>query len=122
MSIEDDLLNMFQYVDIGKGQSVNALLETLVRNAQINALKVLRQQLDSNIKKLQEAAPAGVKANVNLDPYEILGVKQSATRVEIDKAFKKKAWITHPDHGGSTEEFIKVAAAYEAIKQLRGWK
>lgn len=122
MSIEDDLLNMFKYMNVGKGQSVNALLNTLIRNAQINTLKMLRQEIDKNIKKLQDAAPAGSKAGMDSDPYSILGVKQGATREDIDKAFRKKVWSAHPDHGGSNEQFIEVMAAYESIKQFRGWK
>lgn len=122
MGIEDDLFNMFKYVNVGKGQDINVLLNTLIRNTQINTLKLLRQQIDKNIKKLQEATPVESKASADLDPYNILGVDQSATKEEIDKAFREKVKQTHPDHGGSNEEFIKVMAAYETIKQFRGWQ
>lgn len=122
MSIEDDLLDMFKYVDIGEGQNINVLLNTLIRNTQISTLKMLRQEIERNINRLQDVAKAESKASADLNPYNILGVEQSATKEEIVKAFRKKARVTHPDAGGSNEEFIKVMAAYEAIKQFRGWK
>lgn len=120
MSLEEDLKNMFKFMGLSKGKNVNELLDTLVRNAQINTLKAVRQQLDSFIKKLQ--GESTVSYDPSLDPYKILGVEMTATREEIDKAFKKKAWETHPDRGGSNEEMIRVNAAYQAIKQFRGWK
>lgn len=125
MPIEDDLLNMFRYAGVGKGQGTNALLNTLIRNVQLNTLKMMRQQIDKNIQKLQGEAKAsggGSGYDASLDPYKILGVDQSATREEIDKAFKKKAWSAHPDHGGSNEDMIRVNASYEAIRQFRGWR
>ena len=122
MSIEDDLFNMFRYSGITKGQDVNQLLGTLVRNAHINALKAMRLQLDRNIKMLIGEASTSGAYDPSLDPYVILGVDPEATREVIDKAFRKKAWLAHPDHGGSNQEMIKVNVAYEAIKQYRGWK
>ncbi|KKM26719.1 hypothetical protein LCGC14_1581920 [marine sediment metagenome] len=122
MSIEDDLFNMFKYSGINKGQDVNQLLGTLVRNAHINALKAIRLQLDRNIKMLIGEASMNEAYDPSLNPYTILNVDPEATKEIIDKAFKKKAWSAHPDHGGSNQEMIKVNAAYEAIKQFRSWK
>lgn len=122
MSIEDDLFNMFKYSGINKGQDVNQLLGTLVRNAHINALKAIRLQLDRNIKMLIGEASMNEAYDPSLNPYTILNVDPEATKETIDKAFKKKAWSAHPDHGGSNQEMIKVNAAYEAIKQFRSWK
>ncbi len=121
MSIEDDLFNVFKHTRVGKGKDINQLLNTLVRNAHINALKAMRHQLDQSIRTLQEFTRADGEYDPNLDPYVILGVEQDATRVDIDKAFKKKAFSAHPDHGGSHDDMVKVNAAYEAISQLRGW-
>lgn len=47
--------------------------------------------------------------------YEVLGVDKSATSDEIKKAFRKKAIETHPDKGGSDEQFQKVSEAYEIL-------
>ncbi len=115
MSIEDDLAGMFKHFNLGGQGDVNSILRTMTRNVQINVLKQLRKQIDNEIKVL-----AGTE--VGLDPFEILGVESNATRPEVEKAYKKKAWKAHPDHGGTNEEMMKVNAAYEAIRTVRRWK
>ena len=119
-SPEDILSQMFSFMNVGGGQDINELLNTLMRNTQINMLRQLRRTIDQNIKTL--TAEGEESTDPEMDPYVILGISEKATRDEIDKAFKKKAKEVHPDVGGSQQEFIKVNAAYEAIKQFRGWK
>ncbi len=121
-SPEDLLSGMFKSSGFGKSQNMTKMLYTLIRNVQINMLKQLRSQIDRNIKTLTEEGKIGAFYDADLDPYKILGVEQDATREEINKAYRKKVAVAHPDKGGSNEEFIKVQAAYEAIKQFRGWK
>eukprot|EP00616_Rhizochromulina_sp_CCMP1243_P009368 CAMPEP_0118998370 /NCGR_PEP_ID=MMETSP1173-20130426/63039_1 /TAXON_ID=1034831 /ORGANISM="Rhizochromulina marina cf, Strain CCMP1243" /LENGTH=414 /DNA_ID=CAMNT_0006949861 /DNA_START=53 /DNA_END=1297 /DNA_ORIENTATION=+ len=48
--------------------------------------------------------------------YETLGCEKSATAAEIKKAFRKLAVKHHPDKGGDPEEFKKIQAAYEVLK------
>ncbi len=115
MSIEDDLAGMFKHFNLGGQGDVNSILRTMVRNVQINVLRQLRRQIDSEIKILSGT-------EVGMDPFEILGVEPNATKDEVKRAFKKKAWKAHPDHGGSNEEMMKVNASYEAINRVRGWK
>jgi len=115
VSIEDDLAGMFKHFNLGGKGSVDGVLRTMVRNVQINVLRQLRGQIDNQIKVLSGT-------EVGLDPFEILGVKPEATRPEVEKAYRKKAWKAHPDHGGSNNEMIKVNAAYEAIKAVRRWR
>ena len=119
---EDMLSGMFKYMGIGKSENVLKMVNTLVRGAQINMLRQLRREPDANIKKLTQEGVAKMAYDEGLDPYKILGIKQDATKRDIDKAYRKRASETHPDHGGSNEEFIQVRAAYEAIGQFRGWK
>ncbi len=47
--------------------------------------------------------------------YHILGVPQTATIKEIEKAYKKLALIHHPDKGGSSERFQEIVKAYEIL-------
>ncbi len=115
MSIEDDLAGMFKHFNLGGQGDVNSILRTMTRNVQINVLKQLRKQIDNEIKVLSAT-------EVGLDPFEILGVESNATRPEVEKAYRKKAWKAHPDQGGTNEEMMKVNAAYEAIKTVRRWK
>lgn len=114
MSIEDDLADMLKHLNLGGMGDVNSVLRTMVRNVQIGVLKQMRRQIDNQIKVLSGT-------EVGLDPYEILGVKPNATKDEVKKTFRRRAHATHPDRGGSKEEFIKVNAAYEAICRVRGW-
>jgi molecular chaperone DnaJ len=52
---------------------------------------------------------------MNRNLYEILGVDRSASQDDIKKAYKKKARETHPDTGGSEEEFKLVNEAYSLL-------
>ncbi len=53
------------------------------------------------------------RAQVN--PYVVLGVPDDATIEQIRKAYRKKARATHPDHGGSAENFHEVTEAYQLL-------
>jgi len=57
------------------------------------------------------------------DPYKILGVSRTATREEIDSAFKRLARKYHPDLNKSPEarkKFEEITWAYNQIKDGRG--
>jgi DnaJ-class molecular chaperone len=60
------------------------------------------------------------------DPYEILGVKKSASEAEIKKAFRGLAKKWHPDaHGGDekvAKKFQEISGAYDILgdKDKRG--
>jgi curved DNA-binding protein len=47
--------------------------------------------------------------------YEVLGVKDDASTVEIKKAFKKLARKHHPDAGGDETRFKDISEAYEVL-------
>lgn len=49
-------------------------------------------------------------------PFEILLIDSDADEEEIEQAFRRRVKETHPDQGGSSREFRRVKAAYEAIK------
>ena len=63
-------------------------------------------------------APRIVRFLSNADnPYKILGVKQSASKAEIKKAYRALAAIHHPDApGGNKDKFQKISSAYEQVK------
>jgi hypothetical protein len=44
-----------------------------------------------------------------------LGLKHDVDRFEIRQAYKKKVAISHPDKGGSAEDFIEIREAYEVL-------
>lgn len=47
--------------------------------------------------------------------YEILGVAETATQDDIKQAYRKLAMKNHPDRGGDTTEFQRIAQAYEVL-------
>ena len=58
-----------------------------------------------------------------LNPYQILGIDTNFDEVMLKKAYLKKAMKTHPDRGGSTQEFQKVSIAYTLLlKKLQDLK
>jgi len=48
-------------------------------------------------------------------PFEILGVEPDADEETVESAYRRRVKESHPDHGGSAEEFQAVRAAYEEI-------
>jgi len=50
-----------------------------------------------------------------MNHYETLGVNETATQDEIKKAYRKLATKHHPDKGGDTAAFQKIAQAYDTI-------
>ena len=54
-----------------------------------------------------------------LDLYQLLGIKRGATRAEIRKAYRRKAKTSHPDSGGSVEQFSALATAHEVLSDPR---
>ena len=55
----------------------------------------------------------------DFDPYKALGVGPEATTGEIKQAYKKRAKATHPDTGGSADEFENVGKAYKLLTDQR---
>jgi DnaJ family protein A protein 2 len=47
--------------------------------------------------------------------YDILGISPTSSVLEIKKAFRNKARITHPDKGGDAEKFKEINSAYEIL-------
>ena len=51
-----------------------------------------------------------------MNHYSTLGVNSNATPQEIKKAYKKASMQHHPDRGGNSDEFVKIQAAYETLR------
>jgi DnaJ-class molecular chaperone len=50
-----------------------------------------------------------------MNPYEVLGVSNSATAEEIKQAYRKLASQHHPDKGGDTARFQEIQSAYDVL-------
>jgi len=47
--------------------------------------------------------------------YDILGISKETLPLEVIRAYRKLALLTHPDRGGSQEEFESVQLAYDVL-------
>jgi len=62
---------------------------------------------------------------VNLDPYQALGLNRSASDEAVKKRYRELLFKLHPDTAGveGTAFLLQmVLAAYEMIKEERGWQ
>ena len=55
--------------------------------------------------------------STKLNPYKILGLPKQYNESMLKKAYLKIAMKTHPDRGGSKDEFQKVSIAYTLLKK-----
>lgn len=116
MGVEEDLFNMLKHVNLG-GAGPQGFMDNIINQYQLNVFRMLRSQIDAYIKNLSSRTQGG-----GMDPFMVLGVGMDASEEEVTKAYKEKARAVHPDKGGSNEEMVKVNAAYEVIRRLKGWK
>ena len=119
MSIEDDMFNAFKYAGFGTKIDPTKMIRAILRSVEVSMLTQMGARIRTRLSKLkQEQEPA----DTSMDPFAILGVDMNATREEVDKAYKEKAKIMHPDAGGNNEEMVKLNAAYEAMYLFKGWE
>jgi hypothetical protein len=52
----------------------------------------------------------------------VLRVNETCGEDEVRSAFRARAMETHPDRGGDADEFRRVFAAWEYVKEVRGWR
>lgn len=118
MPIEDDMFNAFKYAGFGKRIDPTQMIRALLRNFEVVMLTQMETQIRTRLSQLQfEHSPM----DDTMNPYSILGVDMNATEEEVERAYKEKAKLFHPDKGGSDMEMAKINAAYQVIKQFKGW-
>lgn len=115
MSIEDDMINAFKHINLGKGVDPLKMLHGLLTQIERDMLKRMLAQINARLDILKGE-------DTELDPFSILGVTPDSTKEEVTKAYRGKAAEHHPDKGGTTEDMAKVNAAYEAIRIFKEWK
>ncbi|WP_349434667.1 DnaJ domain-containing protein [Pararhizobium sp. A13] len=59
---------------------------------------------------------SGRRGGLVIDPYETLGLERDADGDAIKTAYRKAAKTAHPDSGGDTEEFGRLQACYDLLK------
>ena len=53
-----------------------------------------------------------------MDHYFVLGIQNTATAKDIEKAYKNLAKKYHPDKGGDENRFKEIVAAYEVLRDV----
>eukprot|EP00826_Nyctotherus_ovalis_P060959 TRINITY_DN8622_c0_g1_i3.p1 TRINITY_DN8622_c0_g1~~TRINITY_DN8622_c0_g1_i3.p1 ORF type:complete len:179 (+),score=36.90 TRINITY_DN8622_c0_g1_i3:126-662(+) len=73
------------------------------------------------IKKSKQVKEHPVRLSyiLNNDPYNVLEIAPGATNSIIKKTYRRRAIETHPDKGGSKEDFIRVKTAYDILSDAR---
>ena len=51
------------------------------------------------------------------EAYKLLGVSPGASDDELKRAYRKALRQAHPDHGGTSEQFARVQAAWETLSE-----
>ncbi|WP_176082978.1 DnaJ domain-containing protein [Martelella sp. HB161492] len=51
-----------------------------------------------------------------IDPYEVLGLDRNADEKAIRTAYRRLAKEAHPDSGGDEEQFARLQASYDLLK------
>lgn len=106
----------------------NQLLEALGAQVERGVGEVVRRLQAGEPLDLRAALGPGASEALDRavretadDPYAVFGLRAGAPDAAVRAAYRELARQTHPDHGGRNEDFLRVQAAYERIKRLRGW-
>ena len=62
--------------------------------------------------------PQPSRADVELC-YRLLGLSPSASWAEIQTAYRRKAKVHHPDHGGDEDAMRALNEAYQTLKRIK---
>lgn len=100
-----------------KWNTVEANLRALVMS--VDAMRGLDRW---GVSEIMNRAFMGFKAlpekAASFPWWDVLGVSRTATKKEVDHAFKKKAKVNHPDHGGDPGKWQELQEAYQqGLKQ-----
>ena len=96
------------------------------QNEQIQRLASIAENSMSNQQTSQQRQPKRnefhpsfvqdkPKDKKKINPYHVLGVGENYDESSLKKAYLSRAMETHPDRGGSKEEFQKVTVCYKAL-------
>ncbi len=66
----------------------------------------------------QAASPPPSRVDMELC-YRLLGLSPSATWDEIQTAYRRKAKVHHPDHGGDPDAMRALNEAYQTLKRMK---
>lgn len=83
------------------------------------AIKSIRLNEKRGIGEVVEQAYLQLAGAITFNPYEVLGVFETAPIEVVEAAYKARVRSAHPDAGGSTQEMTKLNKAIEMIRSQR---
>lgn len=83
----------------------------------LESLGILEYVVDEEEEYFEDEEPMTVLEIPN--PYEVLGVSQTATEEEIKAAYRKLAKQHHTDIGGDGEQIKDINSAYDTLKDAK---
>ena len=84
---------------------------------ELRLLKAKNVIISTNVELRRDGLPRSGRRAPD-DPGA--AVYRSASLAEIQEAYRRRARETHPDAGGSQDDFVRVQAAFEAAKEEKG--
>ncbi len=81
-------------------------------------IRGIRQLRGETIGECQPPPPAPDETAISLC-CQMLGISPSASWQEIERAYRAKARIHHPDHGGDGDTMRALNEAYALLKRSR---
>ncbi len=82
-------------------------------------LRGLREMRGEHFEDEEHKAPSPHDLDIC---YRLLGLSSSASWDEVEKAYRRKAKIHHPDHGGDEDTMRTLNEAYNHLKRFRAPK
>ena len=76
------------------------------------------RERDAKAKEQAAREKAAPKVESGRAAWQILGVDVSASAEQISAAYRKRAKVCHPDHGGSVAMMAELNAAREAMLRV----
>jgi len=93
---------------------VNSVVKTTTETQRTQRLH--REELPNENRASRIRQFAMSQFDSNKDYYGVLGVDKDASRIEIERQYKREAAKHHPDRGGSEERMKSLNEAYGVLK------
>lgn len=79
---------------------------------------IIRAMREIRGERFDDEAPSGAAGDLDMC-FRMLGISPSSNWDEIERAYKRKAKIHHPDRGGDEDTMRALNEAYNRLKRTR---
>ena len=113
-------INSLYQMNLNQSSQMQQQMPSNIAIQQFQQQQQQQQQQEQQQQRLEQQLPdhsLRKLPSTKLNPYKILGIPKEFNEQMLKKAYLKKAMKTHPDRGGSKDEFQKVTIAYTVLKK-----